>query len=208
MEREFASDKFSSDIYVVVTKTRTKVSKLIRLLSRQPYSHASIAFDRELNEMYSFARRSRRNIFNSGFIKEKIDAGILGSDDRITCCVFCLPLTVEELERIRKEIEICKRRPWEYNYNYIGLVGAGINHPYNRPKRFFCSQYVAWLFQQAGLVFFHKDCALVRPEDIRQAFQNYMIYEGRLCDYRGFLKSGHLYQAREMQEQMNTQQAG
>ena len=43
-------------IYVVVTCTGTGVAKAIRIVTRKPYSHASIALDASLNELYSFSR--------------------------------------------------------------------------------------------------------------------------------------------------------
>jgi len=43
-------------IYIVLTHTGTLLSNLIKLYTKNDYSHVSLAFDEDLNEMYSFGR--------------------------------------------------------------------------------------------------------------------------------------------------------
>ena len=39
-------------VYIVLTHTGTLLSNLIKLYTKNDYSHVSLAFDQELNEMY------------------------------------------------------------------------------------------------------------------------------------------------------------
>ena len=71
-------------IYVVLTMTGTLPARIIKFYTGEPYSHASIAFDEDLQEMYSFARRTVHNPFNAGFVREYIDSGIFGIYKEIT----------------------------------------------------------------------------------------------------------------------------
>ncbi|MCL1950335.1 MAG: hypothetical protein FWF59_11445 [Turicibacter sp.] len=50
------------EIYIVLTKTSSVASKLIGCYTKKPYSHVSIAFDKELKQVYSFGRK-RPNYF-------------------------------------------------------------------------------------------------------------------------------------------------
>lgn len=43
-------------LYVVLTRTNTVISRLIHLVTRDEYTHAALALDRDLKEMYSFAQ--------------------------------------------------------------------------------------------------------------------------------------------------------
>ena len=52
----------------MVSKTSTWPSNVIKMWTKQPYAHTSLALDIELNEMYSFARKKVRNPFDCGFI--------------------------------------------------------------------------------------------------------------------------------------------
>ena len=75
-------------IYVMLSRTHTIPARLIRLYSRVPYSHTSIALDPELSQMYSFARKGVWNPLNSGFIREDINSGILGRDKNVYCSIY------------------------------------------------------------------------------------------------------------------------
>lgn len=45
------------EIYVLLTDTGTVLTKIIRSFTKDPLNHASIAFDQDLNEVYSFGRK-------------------------------------------------------------------------------------------------------------------------------------------------------
>lgn len=47
-------------IYVLITRTNTLLSRSIRLATGAEYTHVSLALDRGLTRMYSFARRFDR----------------------------------------------------------------------------------------------------------------------------------------------------
>ena len=171
------------NVYIVLTRTRTKVARLIRLYTKDPYSHVSISFDDDLSTLYSFARRKIHNPLDAGFIEEHIDSGIFGRDTEITCAVYQLKLRKEQYVRIKELVSEFLQNPMEYGYNFRGLFSAAFNRPYTKPKQFFCSQYVAWLLGTAGVQVISKKYALTRPEDFRQNLNQYMIYEGRLHQY-------------------------
>jgi hypothetical protein len=51
----------SKDIYIVLTGTGTAFSGFIRWFTKADLNHASIAFDSELREVYSFGRKKMYN---------------------------------------------------------------------------------------------------------------------------------------------------
>lgn len=57
-------------IYVVISQTASIVSRLIRWSTGDPYTHASISLDQNLDEMYSFGRIFPNNPLIGGFVKE------------------------------------------------------------------------------------------------------------------------------------------
>ena len=176
-------------IYVLLSRTHTVPATLIRLYTKEPYSHASIALDIELKEMYSFARKHKYNPFDSGFVKEDIDRGIFGSDKRIKCRVYEVPVTEEQYGYIREEIGHFIRNKEDYGYNYIGLFGAMFGKNLEDGTHFLCSQFVSHVFYRGGIKLFSKDSGLIRPFDFHLKLKDNQIYEGRLCKYREFLKA-------------------
>ena len=176
-------------IYVLLSRTHTVPAKLIRLFTREPYSHTSIALDVNLNEMYSFARRGIHNPFDCGFINENIETGIFGLDKNVYCSVYAVPVTAEQYRMIQNEIGSFIKNREIYRYNYTGLVGIMFGKNIVDEKHFFCSQFVSHIFYKSGIKLFSKENGLIRPYDFHIRLKDKRIYKGKLSEYRQFLKS-------------------
>lgn len=174
------------EIYIMLSQTRTYFARLIKLYTREPYAHASIAFDEDLEEMYSFARLRPKNPFVTGFIEEDINSGVYGACTETTCCVYSLKVSQEQYDSLKTEVEIFKLNRDKYSYNFLGIVGVMIQKPINSENRYFCSQFVAHILDKSGIKLFNKSSALVRPFDIRMCPKLKKIYQGKLVDYRDY----------------------
>jgi hypothetical protein len=177
------------NVYIVLTQTRTYPARAIRLYTHEPYAHASIAFDEDLEEMYSFARRGVYNPFNAGFIREHIDKGVFGRYSSTECSIFKLRLTQQQYICLRRVIDIFNQNKKDYSYNYLGLLGAALNIPVQSKQKYFCSQFVAYVLEQSGIHIFNNNYALVKPRDIRVNPNLEPIYQGRLSEYRVYKKA-------------------
>lgn len=171
-------------IYIVLTQTRTYPARAIRLYTNEPYAHASIAFDEDLEEMYSFARRGLYNPFNAGFIREHIDKGVFARFKNTTCCIYRLSISDEQFLRLRKLIDSFNSNKEAYSYNYLGLLAAAFNIPVRSKHKYFCSQFVAYVLEKSGIHIFDKNYALIKPRDIRINPNLESIYQGLLSEYR------------------------
>ncbi len=175
-------------IYVLLSRTHTVPARLIRLYTKEPYSHASIALDIELKELYSFARKYRYNPFDSGFVREDLDKGVFGADKNVQCRVYEVPVTEEQYEHIHDEISHFVKNKEDYGYNYIGLFGAMFGKNVEDGTHFLCSQFVSHVFYRGGIKLFSKDKGLIRPFDFHMKLKDKEIYAGKLNEYRDFLK--------------------
>lgn len=175
-------------IYVVLSRTHTVPAKLIRWFTKEPYSHTSIAMDRELTEMYSFARKRVYNPFDCGFIHEELDTGIFGKDKNIICSVYAVPVTEEQYECVRQEIDIFIKNREEYRYNFTGLFAIMFGKNVGDGKHFFCSQFVSHIFYKSGIRLFTKAEGLIRPYDFHVRLKKNRIYRGKLSLYRSFME--------------------
>jgi len=171
-------------VYIVLTQTQTYPAKAIHFYTSEPYAHASIAFDEDLAEMYSFARRGIWNPFNAGFVEEDINHGIFGKCRSTTCNIYRLKITEKQYIKLREEIDIFKSNKDDYSYNFLGILGAAINVPIHSKQRYFCSQFVAYILERSNIKLFSKNCALVKPRDIRLNPRLKSIYRGKLAEYR------------------------
>jgi hypothetical protein len=180
-------EALNDKIYILISKTSTIPSDIIRLWTGDPYCHTSLALDIELHEMYSFARKGIKNPFNCGFISEDITKGIFGRDKNTQCIVYELEITHEQHERVMDELNRFKANADKYGYNFKGIFGIVFKKAIERRYNYFCSQFVATILQKAGVNIIDKAPGLVRPEDFRQCKLLNPIYQGPLIDYRSFL---------------------
>lgn len=175
-------------IYILLSRTHTMPAKIIRLFTGEPYSHASIALDLELNQLYSFARRNINNPFDSGFVYEDIETGIFGKDKNVYCSVYAIPVSEKQYQKLCKELNLFIQNKEDYDYNFLGLVGTLIGKNIQREHHYFCSQFVSHLLSQSGIELFRKEHGLIRPYDFHNRLKDARIYSGKLSEYRGFVK--------------------
>lgn len=178
-------------VYIVISKTDTLPSHVIKMWTKEPYAHTSLAMDIELNEMYSFARKKLRNPFDCGFISEDITKGVFGRDTGTTCRVARLWITADQYKRLVKILDKFKEDRAFYKYNYLGIFGVMFNRAVERKYNYFCSQFVYYVLDKAGVEMFNKKPGLARPEDFRVWKEMELIYEGKLNEYRSYLNNNY-----------------
>lgn len=176
-------------VYILISKTQTLPSNVIKMWTKEPYAHTSLALDIELREMYSFARKKLRNPFYCGFISEDITKGVFGRDVNTTCRVTRLWVTPNQYKKIISNLEKFKKEKDHLKYNYLGIFGVVFNKAVERRYNYFCSQFVYYILDKSGVKMFGKKPGLTRPEDFRTWDELELIYEGKLNEYRDFLKS-------------------
>lgn len=166
-------------LYIVLTRTNTVMSNLIRIIKNDEYTHAAISFDRELNHMYSFGRRNTYNPFVGKFRKENINEGVYK---------FCniLPGAIIEVEVSRQQYEKAKvildhfiSNSHLYKYNYKGLVHSLLNKPVCSDDSFLCSEFVYYILKESGIADLKVSRNMVRPQSLLN-IEGRVILKGNL----------------------------
>lgn len=168
-------------IYILLTDTGTLFTRLIKSFTKKPYNHASISFDSDLSEVYSFGRKTARNPFIGGFVKENVKAGLFRHAD---CVIYSIDVTEDEVEKMRKYINNIEAQNELYRYNLIGLFGVLFNKPIKRNNAFFCSQFVASVLKECDVCDFEKSPSLIAPNDFQNIAKLQFVYEGKLKAYK------------------------
>lgn len=167
-------------VYLLLTDTGTFFTKLIKLYTKKPYNHASISFDSELSEVYSFGRKKVRNPFIGGFVKEDVKQGLFKQAD---CAVYSLTVTEVQLYNIKRYIKKMEEQKEYYRYNFLGLFGFIVKKPIKREKALFCSQFVASVLKECNIIDFEKPLSLITPNDLQEVSELKLVYEGKLKAY-------------------------
>lgn len=168
------------DIYIVLTGTGTAFSGLIRWFTKADLNHASIAFDSELQEVYSFGRKKRHNPFIAGLIQEDfIDPFFNGAD----CAIYRLRVSAQEFDTMHNHVTGMMQNQERYKYHLLGLFGVLLNKKIDREDAYFCSHFVASLFEDIEYQPVNKPSCFVTPEDFALSLCPNKIFSGKLSYY-------------------------
>ncbi len=173
----------NNTVYILLTHSGSLLSKCIKMYTKEPYTHVSIALDKNLKELYSFGRINPYNPIFGGFVKEDIVNGTYSRFPETRCAFYSLSLNDIQYKRLKRELDKFKANGDKYGYNLLGLFGIIINIPIERKYNYFCSQFVATLLNNSGIYLFNKPPALVTPKDFRKCRKLKLLYEGRLRSY-------------------------
>lgn len=170
-------------VFILLTNTGTLFTKMIKSYTKAPYNHASISFNRELSELYSFGRKQPSNPLNGGFVREDIKTGTFSKYPNTTCVIYELQVSEREVEKMKRVLQLFIKRRSKYLYNILGVIGIALKEPVEFSNSYFCSQFVAEILERSGIKLWNKLPALVTPDDFRQSDRLHLIYEGKLSDY-------------------------
>lgn len=166
--------------YILLTHTGTFLTNLIKCYTKKAYNHASIAFDSELTEVYSFGRKYANNPWIGGFVREDLRSELFS---RATCAVYSFEMTDVQWKKMKQYIETFEAQKERYHYHFLGLFGFLLKRPIHRKNAFFCSQFVATVLAAAGIASFQKPCALIAPYDLTEVPGIQLVFQGKLSDY-------------------------
>lgn len=178
-------------VYIVLTQTGTLFSKAIYLYTKDPYNHASISFDKNLEIMYSFGRRRRYNPLDSGFIEENFTRGMFAFFPNTRCCIIEVKVTENEYKIMRETVEVFKNNGQNYRYNLMGVLSYSVGLELARKEHFFCSEFVSYILGKTSLWPFVP--GLTKPMDFLKLSNKNIIFEGCITElqsnWRGRLTS-------------------
>lgn len=169
------------NIYIILTQTGTLFSKAIRLHTGDPYNHASISFDSNLEAMYSFGRKRRYNPIDTGLIQENFNRGLFPYFPNARCCILEIPVTNEEYEVMYRVVGEFYSNKDNYRYNLIGVLSYTIGLGLSRKDHFFCSQFVSYILSNtSGWNSVHE---LTKPMDFLRLPNKKIIFEGSIAEF-------------------------
>jgi hypothetical protein len=171
-------------VYILLTDTGTLFTKSIKKYTKAPYNHASIAFDEELNDMYSFGRKKPNNPINGGFVKEDIFTGTYGKYPETTCVIYKLAVSERDMEKMKRVLNVFIKNQKKFLYNLLGVLGVSLNEPIEFSNSYFCSQFVAEVLFRSGIKLWDKLPALITPDDFTKHKDLELVYEGKLFEYK------------------------
>ena len=135
-------------IYILLTRSGTLLSKLVYAVTGASYTHASMAFDEELNCLYSSTRKNGYTMFPAGPSKEYLNKGVFRLRGDAPCALYALDVTDEAYVRARRRAEHMMARGELYRFNTLGLILCALHIRWQRRRHYFCSQFVSEVLEK------------------------------------------------------------
>lgn len=165
-------------VYLVLTQTYSGVSKTIKLITKEKYSHASISLDSKCEEMYSFGRKYRYFPFWGIFKHENLNKGLFRNRGALMS-MYEIDVSEDQYNKIVNKINKIKKT--NKGYNIIGLLLAYFRIKLNRNK-YYCSEFVYEVLSSNGVDIFDKNNVKFKPmELIKKNFKK--VYEGEIKEF-------------------------
>ncbi|MRG87190.1 hypothetical protein [Salinibacillus xinjiangensis] len=175
-------------VYIMLSDTGTLFTSVIKKYTKAPYNHASLSFDPELREMYSFGRKNPNNPLHGGFVKEDIFQGTYSKYKDTTCVIYRLAVTARQVEKMKRIMNVFIRNNDKFLYNILGVIGVSLREPVEFSNSYFCSQFVADILKRSGIKLWDKLPVMVTPDDFRNNKHLELIYEGKLFEFEPIKK--------------------
>ena len=169
-------------IYILLTRSGTLLSKLVYAVTGASYTHASMAFDEELDCLYSSTRKNGYTMFPAGPSKEYLNKGVFRLRGDAPCALYALDVTDEAYVRARRRAEHMMARGELYRFNTLGLILCALHIRWQRRRHYFCSQFVSEVLQKSGALDLPKPSTLMHPSDYAELPQLRCLYRGTLAD--------------------------
>lgn len=167
-------------IYLLLTRSTSLPSRLIGLFTSEPFTHVSIAFDRELTVLYSFARKYPAVPLPAGLMEEHIDRGFYRKQGDIPCALLQIDVPDKIYSRAKTLVYNMFQRREDYTYSILGLLLCHLRISLDLPNRYFCSQFVGTVLSESGALTLPKPASLMHPFDFCSMDGLEILYLGSL----------------------------
>jgi len=170
-------------VYIVISQTLTIPGRFIRKMTGGKYSHASISLDKDLNEMYSFARFHYQTPLVGGFTKESLTSLSLGKDKEVNVKIFEIPVTSYQYKKIKNCIKHFKENQNLYMYNLFALLFFPMKINFKIRDSYVCTEFVSQALIDAGIKQDELSNCRYLPDKMAYILEEYEHYNGSLQEY-------------------------
>ncbi|MBQ7065428.1 MAG: hypothetical protein IJN92_01270 [Lachnospiraceae bacterium] len=169
------------NIYIVLSQTETGFARVLRTVGNLNYNHAAISLDKDLKELYAFARTEQYGYLTARLVRETTDRYLINAQDGIPILVYQIPVTKKQLNWVRSTINEIMVDP-KYMYNLFSVLTYPIFGGFTTYKAFSCIEFVAYILDHLGYDI-GDSLPQCRPDDLRSILADYLYFDGNLLDY-------------------------
>lgn len=161
-------------IYIVVSRTPTKMGRFIQFVTRFQYNHVSFSINRELTDLMSFARYYYHIPLYGGFVKENYERF-----DKGAIKIYQCEVSDENYYDICEYIQKFNQNPELYRYNLLNACLSPLKLRVAVPDYYTCEEFVSEILRLGKLTNANKNSI----KEMCSALNCNCIFEGNIEDY-------------------------
>lgn len=156
-------------LFLLLSKFSDCTSKMISVVTRSYFSHASLGLDEDKNTFYSFNLK--------GFIIEKISR-FLHMRKKLPCELYELEVSEDTYRSVKSSLSDFIATKEKHHYSLSGLILSLFHIPHKSRQNYFCSQFVAYILERCQAVKLQKNSSLYFPKDLKKIPGIHLSYSG------------------------------
>lgn len=172
------SKKDKYPVFIVLTYGDNPLGIAISKITGDEWTHVLIAFNPQLDPMYSFATRTQKSDKHQslfGFVYQNTKDKWY-KNRNIKYEVYVMYVNKAAYMRMQERLEYFKTHERESEYDFPGLISIGLNRNTEHHRKYFCSRFVAEILQQG--VHIDKLPSLYRPQDMKDLSNISLVNKG------------------------------
>ena len=162
-------------LLIMLSKFSDLGARIISFLTRNRYTHASIALEEDPSTFYSFSLKGFHIEHPKGLLKKEYEA--------FPCQVNAINVPDSIYSTAKKLIKTFTSRKEEYKYAKLGILFALFHIPFSINRHFFCSHFVAEILGRSGAIHLNKKSCLYMPGDLQKIEGVSTIFSGSIQEY-------------------------
>lgn len=169
-------------IYILLTRSKTIASRMIHMVTEAPYTHSSLSFGDDLEQLYSFGRKYTHLPLPAGLRIESLDKGFFKAYSDIPCTLYEYRIPADAYDRAKAIVDDMIGEQSRYRYSMLGLLYCRMGWDIDRGDKYFCSEFIAEVLEKSGAMPLPKVPRLIKPIDFAHLPGAIRHYEGNVGD--------------------------
>lgn len=145
-------EKSGKYLYILFSATPYRMGKMIRFVTGEPYNHVSIAMDRDLRTLYTFARRYRNTPLYGGFVTEK-PCRYHKNGVTAKICLCQIPITDAQQAHLSWRFAHMANEAERYIYNHLSALMAPFHRKIQVKDAYTCAEFTVSVLQELDMDF-------------------------------------------------------
>ena len=179
--RSTCSSPQNNYVYFVLTCAPTGIGKLIRLVTRYPFSHVSIALSDHPNKFYSFARYYQCAPFYAGFTEE---SAMRYKGHSVPVRVYRVPISDLQMSNVCNILQNPDLDRKKYIYNLFSAINVPLQRRILISQAYTCAEFALQIMNLCGLPVERNSFYSIKA--LGEVMDPYLFYQGEMKDFAQF----------------------